>query len=228
MAIVRINTVVVARKQWSVEVIQRTQDWCLILVKPSCFLDYLGTIQRNTKRPEHFTARGNLSLGNWETHCAPGAMDSHLKNLWHMPLKAGRVSRLHCFLQNTYPRGPIVGVQSQHLSPGSWACCLVGQTEKKDSKGSGLHKRAVENSVTVQPVRVSSSFRIQLLEPTAWLLCTLLSHRDEFHWLSGMERGPCECWVSTLRSRYIPTFHFWCHLIIHMLMLTAEWYRRDM
>lgn len=43
------------------------------------------------------------SLRNWKAQCAPSSMDSNLKSLWHMPLKAARPSQLRGSLQVIFP-----------------------------------------------------------------------------------------------------------------------------
>lgn len=77
-------------------------------IKLPCFLDFQRDIQRNTKRPECFTAWGSASVSQ------------ELKNLWSMPLKAARPGLLHASLQN------ILSVFSAYLAKMSvFLICLL-------------------------------------------------------------------------------------------------------
>jgi hypothetical protein len=93
-------------------------------VKFPCFLDFQGK-QRglDTALPEGV----HQSLRNWKAHCAPGVMDSNLKNLWCMPFKpAGQAnSMVACTLIiNIYQNSHCTKYSSHMLSVTAFRCTL--------------------------------------------------------------------------------------------------------
>lgn len=60
-----------------------------------CFFGFWATIHRNTKSTEYFTAWSIWSLRNGKAHRASGAMDSKLRNLCCMTLKASMPGQRH-------------------------------------------------------------------------------------------------------------------------------------
>jgi hypothetical protein len=49
----------------------------------------------------------HLSCRDWKTHCVPGTMDSNLRNLWRMLLKAARLGQLQGSLNSCIQFGSI-------------------------------------------------------------------------------------------------------------------------
>lgn len=104
MAIVRINTVTVARTQGSLRVIQSIQDECLKPIVPSSLRASLTTKEIYGETQSNLTTslpeEEHWSLRKWRL-CLGSAMDSNLRSLWCIPLQEARPSQLLGSLQ--YP-----------------------------------------------------------------------------------------------------------------------------
>lgn len=99
MVIARINTVGVARIQWS---LQGTQDYCL---RPIILSSFHALTTERTYRETQSDLNASLPEGmlwflrNWKVHGAPEVMDANLKNLWCISLKTASPGQPHVFLQ---------------------------------------------------------------------------------------------------------------------------------